>query len=82
MGVGGVDAAFNYCRAESVPGRTEKRMGGGDDPAGQSCVGSVCEHSPWAATVGTTEEGFWRGRLPRVATESHIINMIIIKQFT
>lgn len=51
-------------------------------PAGQSCVGSVCEHSPWAATVGTTEEGFWRGRLPRVATESHIINMIIIKQFT
>lgn len=32
MGVGGVDAAFNYCRVESVPGRTEKRMGGGDDP--------------------------------------------------
>lgn len=91
QGVGGggegkkarVDAAFNYRRMESFPVRTEKLTGGGDGPGLVSHMRkSVCEHSPWAATVGTTEEGFWRGRLPRVAKESHIINMIIIKQFT
>lgn len=68
---------------ENFPGRTEKVTGGGNEPAPASHVHkSVCEHSPWAATVGTAEGGFWRGRLPRVAKESHIINMIIIKQFT
>lgn len=35
-----------------------------------------------SATAGTTKKGFWGGRLPRVAEESHVINMIIIQQFT
>lgn len=28
---------------------------------------SVSEHSPWAATVGTTKKGFWGDWLPKVA---------------
>lgn len=68
---------------KSFPVRTEMCSGGGDGPVLVSHAHrSVCERSLWAATAGTTEEGFWRGRLPRVAEESRVINMIIIQQFT
>lgn len=63
--------------------RTEKLTGAGNAPALVSHAHtSVCEHSPWATTVGTTKKGFRRDWLPKVAKESHIINMIIINQFT
>lgn len=62
--------------------QAEAFTGAGQEPALGQAHESVGEHSPWTAAVGTTKKGFQREWLPKAAKESHIINMIIIKQFT